>query len=129
MIDSNIQFIIGKNAFTSLLAAVFNEKEKTKVFTDPIQMNVGALDDFIEGYSNVFDENSIIEITTQIEKVDIVSFDPTFNNVSFKADIVVLFSNPLHPHFKSAKARVAVRGSTTVKFNEKSSFIMQITLD
>ena len=107
MIDSNIQFIIGKNAFTSLLAAVFNGKEKTKVFTDPIQMKV----------------------TTQIEKVDIVSFDPTFNNVSFKADIVVLFSNPLHPYFKSAKARVAVRGSTTVKFNEKSSFIMQITLD
>ena len=77
-------------------------------------MKVGALDDFIEGYSNVFDENFIIDITTQIEKVDIVSFDPTFNNVSFKADIVVMFSNPLNTQFKSAKARVAVRGSTTV---------------
>jgi len=87
-------------------------------------MKVGALDDFIEGYSNVFDEKSVIEITTQVEKVDIVNFDPTFNNISFKADLVVLFSNPLHAQFKSAKARVAVRGSSTVKLNEKAAFIM-----
>jgi len=87
-------------------------------------MKVGALDDFIEGYSNVFDEKSVIEITTQVEKVDIVNFDPTFNNISFKADLVVLFSNPLHTQFKSAKARVAVRGSSTVKLNEKAAFIM-----
>ena len=92
-------------------------------------MKVAALDDFIEGYINVFDENALIEISTQIDRVDLISFDPTFNNISFKADIVFLFSNPLNDKFKSAKVNVAVRGSTTVELNDKLAFVLKITLD
>lgn len=126
---AGIQIIIGTHSITSLLAASFNEKEKARILAEPLQMKVSILDNFIEGYINVFDENSLIEITTQIEKIDLISFDPTFNNISFKADIVCLFSNPLNDKFKSAKVNVAVRGSTTVELNDKLAFILKITLD
>lgn len=127
--NSNIQMVVGRNTFTSLLEAVFNDKKDGRVFTEPIQMKVDKLEEFIDGYSMVFDEEAVIEITTHVLKVDIVSFDPTFNNVAFKADLNVLFSNPINPAFKSAKVSVAVRGSTTIKLNDKMAFILKITLD
>lgn len=92
-------------------------------------MKVEALDDFIDGYSNVFNEKSIVEITTQIDKVELISLDPTFNNISFKAELVVLFSNPIKNTFKSAKVNVAIRGSATVEVNDKLAFLFKITLD
>lgn len=60
----SIQMVVGKNAITSLLAALLAEKDKVKSFTDPISFKVGQLDDFIDGYSNVFEEDSVIEIAT-----------------------------------------------------------------
>lgn len=92
-------------------------------------MKVSVLDDLIEGYINVFEENALIEITTQIDRVELISFEQTFNNISFKADIVCLFSNPLNDKFKSAKVNVAIRGSTTVELNDKFAFVLKITLD
>jgi len=127
--NSNIQMVVGKNTFASLLEAVFNDKKNGRVFTEPIQMKVDKLEEFIDGYSTVFDEEAVIDITTHVLKVDIVSFDPTFNNVAFKADLNVLFSNPINPAFKSAKVSVSVRGSTTIRFNDKMAFILKITLD
>lgn len=127
--DSNIQFVIGKNSFTSLLAAVFNEKEKVRVFTEPISMKVSQLDEFIDSYSTVFDEKAIIDITTEVEKVDLVSFEPTFQNVAFKADLVVMFSNPINTQFMSAKVRVSVRGYTTISVNDRGALVLQLTLD
>jgi hypothetical protein len=64
-----------------------------------------------------------------VEKVDIISFEPTFNNVAFKADIVLNFSNPINPQFMSARVRVSVRGSVVVQMNEKAAFMFKITLD
>ena len=55
--EADIQIIFGKHSIQSLLAAAFTEKEKDKTFTDPLIMKVEALDDFIEGYVNVFKEN------------------------------------------------------------------------
>jgi len=95
--SGSLQIVVGRHSVTSLLAALLNEKEKVKTFTEPLTMKVSQLDDFIDGYSNVFHEDSVVEITTLVEKVDIVSFEPTFNNVAFKADIVLLFSNPINP--------------------------------
>lgn len=126
---SNIQIVIGKNTVTSLLASVFNDRMNGRSFTEPIQMNAEKLDDFFDGYSTVFGEDASIDITTHVLKVDLVSFDPTFNNVYFKADIIVFFSNPINPAFKSAKVSVSVRGSTTIKLNEKMAFILKVTLD
>ena len=62
--SSGIQMVMGKNSIDTFLSAAFNEKEKLKVFTDPIKMSCEDLDDFIEGYINVFEETAIIEITT-----------------------------------------------------------------
>lgn len=77
----------------------------------------------------MFDDKAVIEITTEVEKIDVVSFEPTFNNVAFKADIAVMFSNPINKSFKSAKVLVSVRGYTNIELDEKGKFLFKITLD
>jgi hypothetical protein len=75
--DIGIQMTFGKYSLHSLMSACFAEKRYQST-VEPIMMKVEDLEEFIEGYVNVFNEDDLIAITTQIERVEPISLDPTF---------------------------------------------------
>ena len=69
---------------------------------ESLKMTVEKLDDMADGYANAFKEEDIIKITAQVDNIFSVVFDQQFNNIPFKADLSIFFSNPINEKFKSA---------------------------
>ena len=76
------------------------------------------MEDYIEGYSNVFDENDMVNVTIGIDKIHGVQFDKTFGNLPFTAEATISFSNPIETSFSSAQAKIAFKGIAEVDVNE-----------
>ena len=118
---------IGKTAVDSLLAAYFKESGKVDVNEDPIKMKVEELDNFAEGFSTAFDENMMVEISAQLDKVKATSFDNDFDNIAIKAEITINFSNPIDGRFLAAQAKVTMKGTAKVSIINHFLFSLQIT--
>jgi len=114
--NSSMQVFISKKSFETLLESAFNSAGPANVQTlgEPLSMLVEDLEDLAEGYSNVFKETDKVEVTTSVKKVHQINFDKEFQNIAFKAELTVYFSNPINPAFQSAKALVVVSGFATV---------------
>jgi len=65
-------------------------------------MKVEDLNDLIEGFSTAFDENMMVNVSAQVDKIAAVSFDNDFDNIQVKADFTINFSNPMDSRFLAA---------------------------
>ena len=45
---------------------------------EPLVLSVEDLEDYIEGFTNVFDEDDEIEVTTKMTELSMLDFDETF---------------------------------------------------
>lgn len=94
---------------------------------DPIRMKVEDLDDLAEGFSTAFDENMMINISAQLDRVLATSFDEDFGNIAIKAEFTINFSNPIDSRFLAAQAKVTMKGTADVSIIEHFLFSFQIT--
>lgn len=65
-------------------------------------MKVEDLNDLIEGFSTAFDENMMVNVSAQVDKIAAVSFDNDFDNIQVKAEFTINFSNPIDSRFLAA---------------------------
>ena len=114
---------LSKMAFDSLLESRFKETQSAMDFIEPITLTVEDLEDYIEGYSNTFDDDDEVEVSVRIDNIYGVSFDQTFGNIPFKAEATVEFSNPIEPSFSSAMAQIAFKGIAEIDVNDDMSLI------
>lgn len=77
------------------------------------------MEDYIEGFTNVFDENDKINATITVDKIHGVQFDQTFGNLPFTAEATLSFSNPIETSFSSAEAKIAFKGIAEINVNDK----------
>lgn len=92
------------------------------------EMTVEDLDDYIEGYLRVFEEDEVINIESTFSDLQILSFDQTFQNVPFKSLLSIEFSNPIDPDYLSARVDFFIRGEATpvVKDNYQLGFSFKL---
>ena len=69
----------------------------TRIIESKIQSSVEDLEELIEGYSNAFNEDLVIDISSKVVGVSDITFDETFNNIALKMSQQHQFSNPYEP--------------------------------
>ena len=93
---------IGKGAVDSLLEAYFKESGTVEVSKDSIKIKVEDLEDMAQGFSEAFDENMMVDVTAQIDKISASQFDNDFGHIAVKAEFIVNFENPIDSRFLAA---------------------------
>lgn len=80
------------------------------------EISVENLENMIEGYANVFHEDSKVQVSIRLNPdFNEFSLDETFGNVAFKTSFEIQFSNPLNEEFLSAKILGVIKGSAMIE--------------
>ena len=106
---------------------MFKGEGHVPIMADSIKMTVSKLDDLALGYENAFKETDNIKITAQVDNIHSVIFDQQFNNIPFKAEYKVHFSNPINEDYKSMEASCVFKGIATLELSSDFKLIITIT--
>ena len=124
--DGELLIYLGKIAFDSLLTSMFKGEGSIPLMIESLSMTVTKLDDMASGFENAFKEKDIVQITAQVDDIHSVVFDQQFNNIPFKAEFTVFFSNPINANFQSAEAKVIFKGIGSLELSEDFKLIFVI---
>ena len=89
-------------------------------------MKVEDLEDLAEGFSTAFNEDLMVNIWAQLDKVKATSFDNDFGNIAIKAEFTINFGNPMDSRFLAAQAKVTLKGTAELQIIESFLFSLNI---
>lgn len=113
---------ISKVSLDSLLKAVFVDGGIPISFEEEIELTTDDVDEYIDGFTNTFGEDMPVKISLMLEKFYDFDFDEQFNNVPFKADVSLIFSNPLSEEYIAATCQLTFKGILDVDLSDDMSF-------
>lgn len=120
--SSNLEVRISKVSLDSLLKAVFVDGGIPISFEEEIELTTDDVDEYIDGFTNTFGEDMPVKISLMLEKFYDFDFDEQFNNVPFKADVSLIFSNPLSEEYIAATCQLTFKGILDVDLSDDMSF-------
>ena len=94
-------------------------------------MTIDELEDYIEGYSNAFDENKKVKIICAVEEIKQKSlvFEEAFGTISYSAKLRADFSNPYNEEYLSSKVEWAIRGSASINLLDSMDIAVKLAVD
>ena len=123
---ANLNIKIGRVSIDSLLKAIFVDGGIPIMFAEEIEMTTDEADEYIDGFTNTFGEDKPVKISLMLEKFYDFDFDEQFNNVPFKADVSLIFSNPLSEEYIAATCQLTFKGILDISLSNDMS--IQINL-
>ena len=94
--NTGVAMVMSRASFQSLVQCHIDPMS-TRIIESKIQSSVEDLEELIEGYSNAFNEDLVIDISSKVVAVSDIFFDETFNNIALKMSQQHQFSNPYEP--------------------------------
>lgn len=110
--ESKLYVYLSRVSMESLVSQVLSdEKLKPMLKFNSFTMKVEDLDDYIEGYMNVFDEELKVDVTPVIEEIqqDGIMFEEDFETISLTCTLRLDFSHPMHEDYLSAQVFLIAR--------------------
>ena len=118
---ANLNIKIGRVSIDSLLKAIFVDGGIPIMFAEEIEMTTDEADEYIDGFTNTFGEDKPVKISLMLEKFYDFDFDEQFNNVPFKADGSLIFSNPLSEEYIAATCQLTFKGILGISLSNDMS--------